>query len=222
MRTSVSNLSPPHRQASYRRGNAFGTGFTLIEVLVSLTLLTIVVGSVYSTFHTVQRAINRFNGISLKYHEARTTLDFMRREIESSIFEPLLEEKSNENPTRFIIRDRDVFGKSTSALHFTAFSSQYNSVQNIQYYIEENEGHLLLFKKQGPAVLSEEAYTLELIEDIESFTVETLFDGKWVRTWNAEETGGIPERIRITIEFDDNGKAVQLTEYSIPRIGTQL
>jgi len=197
-------------------------GFTLVEVLVSLTLLTIVIGSVYASFHTVQRAINRFDGISLKYHEARTALDLMRREIESSLFEGLRGEEEKESPTRFIIRDRDVFGKSTSALHFTAFSSQYNSVQDIQYYIEQNDDRLTLFKKQGPAVLSEDTYTLELIEDIESFTVETLFDSKWVRTWNAEETGGLPERIRITIEFDNNGKSVQLTEYSSPRIGTEL
>ena len=204
--------------ASHHRGNE---GFTLVEVLVSLALLTIVVGSVYATFHTAQRAINRFQGISLKYHEARTTLDHIRREIESALFEPLPQEKE-ENFTRFIIKDRDVFGKSTSALHFTAFSSQYNSVQDIQYYIEEQNGHLTLFKKQGPAVLSEDDYSIELIEDIVSFTVETVFDRKWVRTWNAEETGGIPERIRITIEFDDNGRPVQLTEYSSPRIGTQL
>ena len=76
-----------------RRGGQFEIrnsrrgGFTLIEVLLSLALLTIVLGVVYSSFFTVQRALERFDGISLKYHEARTALDIIRREIDGAILE---------------------------------------------------------------------------------------------------------------------------------------
>jgi prepilin-type N-terminal cleavage/methylation domain-containing protein len=47
------------------------SGFTLIEVLVSLALLTIVLGAIYSSFFSVQNALERFDSVSLKYHEAR-------------------------------------------------------------------------------------------------------------------------------------------------------
>ncbi|MBI4839084.1 MAG: prepilin-type N-terminal cleavage/methylation domain-containing protein [Nitrospirae bacterium] len=61
--------------------NSRRAGFTLIEVLLSLVLLTVMLGAVYGSFFSVQKALERFNGVSLKYQEARTALDIMRREI---------------------------------------------------------------------------------------------------------------------------------------------
>ena len=60
-------------------------GFTLLEVLLSLTLLTIILGAAYSSFFTIQRAIERFTDVSLKYQDARTALDLMQREIEGAL-----------------------------------------------------------------------------------------------------------------------------------------
>jgi prepilin-type N-terminal cleavage/methylation domain-containing protein len=79
------------------------SGFTLIEILISLALLTIVLGAIYSSFFSVQSALERFDSVSLKYHEARTALDIMRREIESAILKVAQSEDKPLTGTDFII-----------------------------------------------------------------------------------------------------------------------
>jgi general secretion pathway protein J len=208
-------------------------GFTLIEVLLSLVLLTIILGAVYSSFFTVQRALERFDGVSLKYHEVRTLLDLMRREIEGALLKnPLLLNPDN-NQTVFVIEDRDIFGKPTSRLHLTAFSFKGSGLNEISYYVQEKDENLVLLKTESPQftlsadnpqkeTLPSRGYTLEMIEGIEGFTVETLFNNKWIKTWDTKETGTLPEAVRFSIEFDDKGKKVKLTEYARPKIGKQL
>ena len=188
-------------------------GFTLIEILISLTLLTIVLGAVYSSFFSVHSVLERFDNVSLKYHEARTALDIMRREIESS-----LPDNSSKGGTAFTIKDRDVLGKNTSSLELTAFSFKGSGLNTISYYVEEKDGKLNLLRKESPAGIQSREYTMETVEAIEGFTVETLFNNQWVKTW----TGKLPDIVRVSIEFDDNGKNVKLVEYARPRVGTQL
>ncbi|MBI5050377.1 MAG: prepilin-type N-terminal cleavage/methylation domain-containing protein [Nitrospirae bacterium] len=208
-------------------------GFTLIEVLLSLVLLTIILGAVYSSFFTVQRAIERFDGVSLKYHEARTALDIIRREVEGAFLSELRTQNSPaslreagqaELRTYFLIEDRDIFGKTASRLRLTAFTSTGSGLSDISYSVEEKNGMLKLAKTAVPAAISplQNEFPVEIIDGIEGFTVETFFNNKWVRTWNTAQTAKLPDTVRISIAFDDRGKKVTLTEYAHPKIGKQL
>lgn len=205
-----------------------GKGFTLIEILISLTLLIVVLGAVYSSFFSAQRVFERFNNVSVKYHEARSALDIMRREIESALLKKPLTVEQNVreqdiiNSTAFVMKDRDVMGKNSSELGLTSLSFKGNAVMTNSYYIEEKDGKMNLVKKQTPLGPRSGSYTMEMIDDVEGFTVETLFNAQWVRTWDTGNTGSLPEVVRISIEFDDNGKKVRLVEYARPRIGEKL
>lgn len=195
--------------------NFKSNGFTLIEILISLTLLTIVLGAVYSSFFSVHSVLERFDNVSLKYHEARTSLDIMRREIESAVTD-----RNDKDKTAFMIKDRDIMGKSTSELSLTAFSFKGSGVNAISYYVEEKDGKLDLLRKESPAGIQSKGYIMETIEEIEGFTVETRFNNdKWVKTCNS---ASLPVIVRVSIEFDDNGKKVKLTEYARPRAGQKL
>ena len=193
-----------------------------MEVLISLTLLTVVLGAVYSTFFSVHRATERFEGVSLKYHETRIALDIMRREIEGAVLKNPRAGDGSKNSTSFNIRDRDIFGRKASALDLTAFSFRGGKVDTISYFIMANEGKLELMKSVTPAISGKGGYTVGMIEDIEGFSVEILFNNNWVGTWNASDTGKLPDVIRLNIEFDDHDKKVRLTEYARPRVGKQL
>jgi general secretion pathway protein J len=196
-------------------------GFTLIEVLISLTLMTVVLGAVYSSFFSVHRALERFDTVSLKYHEARTALDMLRREIESAFLKNPRDVDAKAS-TIFEIKDRDIFGKNASSLKLTSFSYTGSNLYAVSYFVKEKDGRLDLLKAVNPPVINAQEYTLEIIESIESFTVETLFNNKWVKTWNTVNTGMLPEVVKVSIEFDDNGKIVKLSEYARPRIGMRL
>ncbi len=192
-------------------------GFTLIEVLVSLTLLTVVLGAVYSSFFSVLRAVERFDNVSIRYHEARTTLDIIRREIEAAILKNPNQEDLIDRAT-FEVKDRDIFGKTVSSMDLTAFSFRGIGMSAISYFVEENNNVLTLMKNEKPPILKSEGYTVDLIEGIESFAVEVLFNNKWVKTWNAADTRRLPEAVKVTIEFEDNGRIIKLSEYARPKV----
>lgn len=202
-------------------------GFTLIEVLISLALLAIVLGAVYGSFFSVQQAFDRFDTVAVKYHEARTALDIMRREIESAVLKnPQTPGDDNngkvKNRTQFMMKDRDILGKSTSELYLTAFSFKGARISTVSYFVEEKEGKLNLMKKEEPFGMRSGEYSMEMIEEVDGFTAETLFNDQWTKTWDAETTGKLPGVIRLSIEFDDNGRRVKLVEYARPRIGKKL
>jgi len=192
-------------------------GFTLIEVLVSLTLLTVVLGAVYSSFFSVQRAVERFDNVSLRYHEARTTLDIIRREIEAAILKNPKQEELIDRAT-FEVKDRDIYGKTVSSMDLTAFSFRGIGMSTVSYFVEENNKVLSLMKKEKLPIITSEGYTVDLIEGIESFAVEVLFNNKWVKTWNAADTRKLPVAVKVTIEFEDNGRIITLSEYARPRM----
>ena len=192
-------------------------GFTLIEVLVSLTLLTVVLGAVYSSFFSVQRAVERFDNVSLHYHEARTTLDIIRREIEAAILKNPKQEELIDRAT-FEVKDRDIYGKTVSSMDLTAFSFRGIGMSTVSYFVEENNKVLSLMKKEKLPIITSEGYTVDLIEGIESFAVEVLFNNKWVKTWNAADTRKLPVAVKVTIEFEDNGRIITLSEYARPRM----
>lgn len=209
------------------------SGFTLLEVLLSVALLSILIGAVYSSFFTIQRALERFDGVTLKYHEVRTALDIMRRETEGSFIRSFTAPDTRINKTSFLIKDRDIFGKAASSLQLTAFTSRRSGSRAILYFTGEGSGGgLTLFKAESDPIryisetsrtgIEDKGHTFEVIEGITGFTVEAFFRDAWVRTWDTEETGELPEAVRMTVEFNDSGGKVQLTEIARPRDGRQL
>jgi len=207
------------------RAQITANGFTLIEVLISLALLVIILGAIYNSFFTVDRAFERFNDVSLRYHEARTALEIMRREIEAALFKNT---EQDEERTRFVIRDRDIFGKTTSEFQLATLASRNDLPVVITYFIEKRDEDFSLVKGILPIVPSDARrgedgrFKIEIINHIEGFTVETLYNDRWVKTWDTSLTERLPEIVRITIEFNDNGRRVRLTEYARPMIGRRL
>ena len=200
------------------------TGFTLLEVLISIALLTVVLGTVYSTFFLVQKAVKRFDDVSLKYQEARTVLDMMRREIEGSFITHQVKDITK-NKTIFLAKDRDIFDKKASEIYFTTFSSRDGNLNLAAYIVEEKDKSLTLMKMEAPAIniatIFSKLRKSELMDNINGFSVEMFVNDKWVRTWDSSQTNSRPDIVRISIEFDDSGNNVKLTEYARPMIPPQ-
>jgi len=197
------------------QGNKYG--FTLIEVMVSLGILGIILTVLYSSFSLVQDAVRRFDDVSGKYHDVRMTLDSMRREIESAIFS-----KNRRSRTFFRIIDRDIFGQRASRLELISLSALRDVPLEISYHVENHDGTLTLVKTERRLSPDSPPVEMDMIEGISGFVIETMYNSRWVRTWDAEEAGRLPEVIRITIEFTDNGRTVTLREYAIPMMGRRL
>ena len=91
-------------------------GFTLIEILIAVAILSIVLAAIYSTFFLAHRAIDGMDESMVKLQESRRALDILKCELDSSYV-------TRDKNTFFRMSDRDIFGKEASHLDFTTFST---------------------------------------------------------------------------------------------------
>jgi general secretion pathway protein J len=78
-------------------------GFTLLELLIALTLLVLLSGTLYGTWFTVIKGRDSASARMENLREVRTTLDMLRRELASAFYN-----KDNKR-LHFIVEDRDSF-----------------------------------------------------------------------------------------------------------------
>lgn len=199
-------------------------GFTLIEVLIALAITAFIVTALYATFFLSQKAIASLDDSLIRLQEARQAIDTLKREIESAMY------NKDREYTLFKLEDRDFYGKSASRLTFTTFSPLISGLAKISYTVEETEGKLILKKAMTSAFNStSKAKEMELIEDLQSFSIEIKYKDSWVKTWDSSLTNSIPEEVRISIAIPEKSKDNKKDEYGIllfdiakPMIGKNL
>jgi general secretion pathway protein J len=184
-----------------------------MEVLVAVSILSIVLTAIYSTFLLSQRAIDGMDESMLKLQESRKAIDILRCELDSSYYD------TQDVNTFLKIQDRDVYGRQASQLSFTAFSTLRPGLSKVSYYIEDKDGKLNLLKKIESPSGKEETEGVEIIEDLEGFSIEAKYDDTWVKTWDTGVNKGRPEEIRIGLTMLLKGKKVTLYDASRPRTG---
>ena len=195
----------------FRRG-----GFTLIEVLVSVALLSVVLAAIYGTFFLSHRAIEGMDESMTKLQESRRALDILKRELDSAVF------ITENDKTYFRIQDRDIYGKQASQLTFTAFSVLRPGLSKLSYYIEDKERKLYLYKKVESPFGKQETEGVEIIEDLEDFAIEAKYNDKWVKIWDTDINKGMPEELRISLSMMIKGRKVTLSDVSKPMYGKHV
>jgi general secretion pathway protein J len=207
-----SNLTTPPHPPLTKGGQGGGAGLTLIEVLIAVAILSIVLTAIYSTFFLSYKAIDGMDESMLKLQESRMAIDILKRELDSTFY------RGNDTNTLLKIQDRDINGKQASQLTFTTFSPLRPGLSRISYYIENKDGKLNLFKKLGLPYGKEETEGFDIIENLEAFTVEVLYNDRWVKTWDTDVTKSIPGEIRIGLSIMIKGNKMTIFDVSRPRV----
>jgi len=191
-------------------------GFTLMEIVIAVAILSVILAAIYSTFFLSHRAIEGMDESMLKLQESRKAIDVLRCELDASYHE------RTDASTFLRIADRDVYGKQASQLSFTTFSTLRPGLSRISYYIEEKDGKLNLLKKIESPYSKEESEGVDIIEDLEGFTIEAKYNDQWIKTWDTDINKDKPEEIRIGLTMMIKGKEVTLSDVSKPRIGRSI
>jgi general secretion pathway protein J len=206
-------------------------GFTLLEVLIAVVLLGILAAALYGSYFTVLKARERSAEGMEERRELGNTLDLLRREINSALY------TSNDKRLKFIVEDRDSFGRPASNLELTTLAppsplgggGKESGVIDVQYYMLEKEKEtekqqLILARKEQDILLeSTTVPAYPQMERINSFQVECSNDGsKWVKSWDATLNNGLPKIVRITVQLEEQeGQLVAFSVYAAPRIAGQ-
>jgi len=199
-------------------------GFTLLEVLVALGISVIVMTALYSSFFLSRKAVDAVDDSLLRLQESRALLDIIKREMESALYDQS-KIANGKAYTLFKLEDRDFYGKQASKVSFTSFSPLVAGLAKIEYSVEEDDGKLVLKKRIGSAFTKTgEPKSIELMEDIESFTVEARYGDKWVKTWDSAQSSSMPEEIRVSVKVFTKKGETPFMAYDVarPRYGKQL
>ncbi|MEW6584907.1 MAG: prepilin-type N-terminal cleavage/methylation domain-containing protein [Nitrospirota bacterium] len=191
-------------------------GFTLLEVIISIAILSVILAAIYSTFFLSHQAMEGMDESLTKIQEARRAVDILRCEIEAAYYREV------ESNTLFKIEDRDMYGKQATQLSFTAFSTLRPGLSKISYYVEKEEDRLTLLKKVESSHGKEESEGVDIIEDIDAFSIEAKYNDAWVKTWDAAINKSTPDEIRIGLTMTIKGHKVALSDIAKPRIGKQI
>lgn len=192
-------------------------GFTLLEVVIAFAITCIVLAALYSTFFLSHKAVTVVDDSLLKLQEARAVMDVLRRELESSVCD------RGKDYSVFKVNDRDFYGKQASQLAFASYSPYIPGISKVSYIVEEDDNKKLVLKKAMVPAFGKppEVKPVELMEDIESFTVEVKFNDKWVKTWDSTQSSCPTDQVRISVNISPKkGESpITISDIAKPKIG---
>lgn len=196
-------------------------GFTLLEVLIAVVLLGILSAALYGSYFGVIQARDRASAGMESRRELGATLDLIRREISSSMF------NRTDKRLRFVVEDRDNFGAPSSTLELTTLappdvqSRTESGIIIVSYRMVDNDKKFTLTRQERD-LFSEEVTipAYPQMERISSFLVECFDGSKWVKSWDTSINGALPKGVRVTVqvEEEEEGKPVEFTMLSTPRV----
>lgn len=193
-------------------------GFTLLEVLIALALLGMLAGGLYGTYFSLLKGReSAVEGMEAR-RELRTTLDLLRREINSALY------SRNNKKLHFAVEDKDIFGRPASVLAFTAIAPPQPGGQavsdqiDLKYEILERDKKMILSRQIKDINHSLDPGRYPQMESIEGFLVECQSGDKWVKSWDTAINFGLPKLVRITVTVKNGEKTADYSVLAAPRI----
>lgn len=201
-------------------GISRNSGFTLLEILIAVVLLGILSAALYGSYFGVIRARDRASAGMESRRELGATLDLIRREVSSA-----LPRDSTDKRLRFVVEDRDNFGVPSSTLELTTLAppdvqSRRESGIVIVTYKMAGKDKKRILTRQERDLFSEEVTipAYPQMEQISSFLVECYDGSKWLKSWDTAINGTRPRNVRVTVQVEEEGKTVEFTMLSAPRV----
>ena len=182
-------------------------GFTLIEVLVAISILAIVLTSVYGIFGSVSDAKTRLDRDSTDYHMARVVFDRFSRELHGTYYR-------SSDQTTFFRGGHDNNGESFLELTTTAatpISAVGTGIAEVRYRLvadgELSNDLQVLMRGEKPrqsSTMLDDDRMMRMASGIERLSVRFYSANQWHNKWDAAEKG-LPELVEITMIVSQEG-----------------
>jgi general secretion pathway protein J len=196
-------------------------GFTLIEVIITLTILGFIILMVSGTFRLGLSAWEKGDSIKEDYQKIRMISQLVSRQIKSAVPYKIRTEKAEGDYLAFE-------GKAHSLRFVSALAMKAKRPEGFVYVVYqfkdegEKEGRLVLYEQRA---LNRNFFEDDLKEDSaltllsgvsqvrfeyyrEADDQKNLKEGEgWVEEWNAKEEKDLPKALRMTVTYwNERGK----------------
>jgi general secretion pathway protein J len=194
-------------------------GFTLIEVLVAVTVAALVLLSAYGVVAGVGSVRERLETEGEGYHRARVIFDRLGREIRGAYLSP-----RPETPTPFTA------GKDERGNPFLTFATTAGTPAGggrgglavVRYQLaddpEPGSSGKVLLRSERPLFVPEAAPASRLAAGVEQMRVRFFADGSWREQWQE----GLPQLVEVSLTMTAGRTAVPfLSTFELPDVQAQ-
>nr|WP_320113916.1 type II secretion system protein GspJ [uncultured Desulfuromonas sp.] len=196
-------------------------GFTLIEVLVAITLLSLVLTAVYGVFTSLSATEKQLQSDSEAYHQARIIFDRIGREIRTCYLD------TGNDASTFVCAE-DSLGQpylvfsSTSAL--TTGDSP-GGVTRVRYELETDLGETVgtLYRSAQPLFVTDDVAKRQRMSNQIKTIVWRFYDGSdWQEDWDSTTTESLPSTVEMQLTIrSKTGRDIELMtafDLTMPRV----
>lgn len=200
-------------------------GFTLIEVLVAVSLLAIVLIAVYGIFGGVNSAKLRLDRDSADYHLARVVIDRIGRELHGVYF------RRGDQTTMFRggVNEHDEPFLELTTTAVTLLSATGSGISEVRYRLapdlEVDKSRKVLLRSERSRQSATDPVDdrmMRLAPDVASLSLRFFTNGRWQEQWDARQDG-LPQLVEISLEIgpDEQRLIPFTTTIEIPDISVQ-
>ncbi len=189
-------------QNLWLKGKGKTQGFTLLEVLVSLFILSIIFTTIYGTFFTTHSILTDLKSRMESHRALRAALQVVKKDLRSAYF--LLPD----TVTRFKGEDitKEIISPFLSFSAYTPFQREGSSnALKVEYFLKRKDERedLILIRSSWSKDSQDEIEEEELVDGVETFDI-SYFDGKeWKRKWDSELTKNLPKGVMLNISVNN-------------------
>jgi len=195
-------------------------GFTLLELMIALTLLGVMLTMVYSVFATALAAVPRGEDVAAQSARMRAATSLMSRQVRSIIPYPM-EGEEESTPCYFA-------GNSSYFDFFTA-APQHNGGEGLARVVYWSDGRTLSMAEQlvlasagaaddQPAPVPA-ANAIQLLTGLAGARFEYLWvegdESEWRDSWDSFAEQSLPSAVRVTLDGIGVGNSYWLQEIPI-------
>ncbi len=179
------------------------SGFTLIEVMIAMTLLSIMVALLFGSLKTSAESWNKGETKIAEVNEKAVVYQFFKRHLPS--IRPLWDDFSDEE------RNFSFQGESQKLQFVSVFpaSAGRKGFQLFEIVFDDNDGQVKVLLTPFYPAIDEQQWEEEeviLLDHVEEFKISYFgkdlmeSDGMWVDSWSEKEN--LPSLIKIEIKLD--------------------
>lgn len=213
-------------------------GFTLLEVMIALSILAVLATLVWGSFGPIWEAKTIVSEQADHYHGLRVAMNRITRDVSMAFISDNYDTRRfRERPTRFVGEDSSNHDKLlfSTLSHERLYQDAKESDQSLVEYRldrdpDDRDGEVLIRREktvfdEDPDDGGTETVVARGIEglDIEYWDPQ---EKEWQREWDTtqvEQANKLPERVRITLEAKgDDGKVRKFTSQAIVFLRTPL
>lgn len=195
-------------------------GFTLLEVVIAVTLLSLVMTGVYGIFSTISTTQQRLESDSEGYHQARVIFDRVGRELSGSYL-ALANEYSAFTAGDDEHGDPYLAFTSTSAL---TRGDAPGGLVRVRYEIDTELGKTVgrLLRSAVPLFIPDDPEQRQRLSSQIKELEWRFYDGNsWHDDWDSRSSNSLPQTVEMSMTLVSNNREIQVLtafDLSLPRV----